>query len=93
MRVEDIAQPLIGLPYASIEDVNLEFSDITSKIISAASKCLPHTGSRKSKKKSYIRDESLQMVCKEQRQARKRWTDAGRPRSGSLFEKQKTLKR
>ena len=44
-------------------------------------------------KNSYIKDEALQSICKEQRKARKRWSDAGKPRIGPLYEQQKALKK
>ena len=44
-------------------------------------------------KKLYIKDEALQSICKEQRKAKKRWSDAGKPRIGPLYEQQKALKK
>ncbi len=55
--------------------------------------CLPNVGWRKSKK-LYIKDEALLTICREQRQAKKRWTiNAGKPRGGSLYQQQKNLKK
>ena len=52
----------------------------------------PHTG-WKSKMKLYIKVEALQSIYKEQRKAGKRWSDAGKPRIGPLYEQQKGLKK
>ena len=74
--------------------LEVEICTVASKITAAASYCLPHTGRKKSKmKKLYIKDEALQSICKEQRKARKRWSDAGKPRIGPLYEQQKALKK
>ena len=91
--MEDIIRPLIGIPYPSIKALEVEICTVASKITAAASDCLPHTGLKKSKKKLYIKDEAFQLICKEQRKARQRWSDAGKPRTGPLYEQQKALKK
>ena len=93
-KVVDIIRPLTGIPYPSMKALEVEICAVASKIIAAASYRLPHTGLKKSKKKKlYIKNEALQSICKEQRKARKRWSDAGEPRIGPLYEQQKALKR
>ena len=76
-KVEDIIRPLIGIPYPSINAPEVEICMVASKITIAATDCLPHTGP--------IKDETLQSICKEQRKARKRWSDAETPRTGPLY--------
>ena len=75
--------------------LEVEMCTVASNITAAAPYCLPQTGLKKSKRKRklYIWDEALLSICKEQRKARKRWSDAGEPRIGPLYEQQKALKR
>ena len=74
--------------------LEVEICTVASKIAAAASYCLPHTGRKKSeRKKLYIKDGALQSICKEQRKARMKWSDAGKPRIGPLYEQQKALKK
>ena len=91
--MEDINHPLIGIPYPFIKALEVEICTVVSKITAAAYDCLPHTGLNKSKKKLYIKDKALQLICKEQRKTRKRWSDAGKPRTAPLYELQKALKK
>lgn len=93
-RVDDIIRPLIGMLYPSIKSLDVEICMVVSKITTAASDYLPHTVQKKSKMKMlYIKNDALQSLYKEQKKARKRWSDAGKPRTGPLYEQQKALKR
>ena len=72
----------IGIPYPSMKALEVEICAVTSKITAASSYCLPHTGLKKSitnKLYTGIKEEALQSICKEQRKARKRWSDTGNP--------------
>ena len=84
-KVEDIIRPLIGILYPSINAPEVEICMVASKITTAASDWLPHTGP--------IKDEVLKSICKKQRKTRKRWSDAEKPIELALYMKKGRLSR
>ena len=97
-RVDEFVRPLIDLPFLSMDALNSEILCVASHICQMATECLPlrngkNKNSRKKKKQLYIRDETVQSICKEHNSARRKWEEAGRPTAGRLFERRKALKK
>ena len=87
-----IIGPLLGRKYGSMPELAKEIQYVTKQILQAASTSIPRVNHRPRKKRFSNNPElkALSIKCKA---AWKKWRDAGRPVSGSLFDEKRTLKK
>ena len=83
--------PILSMPLECTDDVEMQLSAGTRVIQEAALKHIPF---RRNKQhvKLYIYDALLKVKCKESNDSWRCWRDAGRPRSGPVYDTMKSKK-
>ena len=76
--------PSLSRPLTCIEEVEDEIKIVTDIMHKAANSSLPHR-TRRDNKKLFIHDNSLKEMCRDSKEAWRRWRNAGRPKSGVLY--------
>ena len=86
--------PFLGRCHESIDCLNEEVEMMVNNIKSVAEMTLPTIQpSKKGKKSHFFKDSTLKHLCEHSKCAWREWHDAGRPKSGPLFETKKGFRR
>ena len=85
-QVTQLVSPFIHNEHQSVSELQWEITYICKEIINIATRYLPHK--KPKDKKSIIKDEQLQVLCKSSKAA---WRDAGRPVYDPLAEQKKDM--
>ena len=88
--VQVIVSPALNSELNTCDDINQEILRVTKELVLLAKSTMPL---RRNRKKSYIRDQALSLLCHQNRLARSKWIACGRPLSGSLYEDMKSAKK
>ena len=86
-------EPLIGLQYQTINELESEISFITHFLTLSAREYLPTYIPSKQKKKPWFKDSELTNLSKESKNAWRVWNGANRPTSGPIYDEMKTSKK
>ena len=71
--------------------LNQEILYVCNEICNLAKNLLPKYSDKEKRHRNFFRDEQLKQLCKTSKSAWKEWKYSGRPTSGKLFEKKKTI--
>ena len=88
--VQLIVSPALDSTFNSCDDINQEITRVARELVLLAKSTMPL---RKQRRKPYIKDQTLSLLCHQNRLARSSWISSGRPRAGSLYEDMKSAKR
>ena len=83
-HVDNELSHLINKEYDDIAEVENDINLLTNILLRSAEQTLPHIQPKKKQKKIY--NPTLRHLCSQSRQAFWNWKQAGRPRSGTIFD-------
>ena len=83
--------PLLNHSLETIAEIDEEIIAVTSILHHAATETIPVIRNS-TKVKNYIRDDELKQKCQRSKVAWRHWRNAGRPRSGPLYQNMKAAK-
>ena len=90
-KVQSEIIPLLHTTLLSISEVETEIKIVVEILTHAASEYLPHI--KPKKKKKFIIDSDLKVLCKQSKAAWIRWKNSGHPNYGVLWSEMKESKR
>ncbi len=83
-EISSVISPLLHTSHQSISELYDEVTFVCQALLDAARNNLPYKTDRK--RKPYIRDAELKVLCKNSKVAWKAWSEADRPSSGPLLD-------
>ena len=90
-QVDNKLSHLINKEYEDISEVESDICFLTNTLLKSAEQTLPHIQQKKQQKK--IHNPTLKRLCSQSCQAFWDWKQAGRPRSGAIFDTRVAAKR
>ena len=89
---DDAVRPLLKKDYSFIDDLNTDILHVANELKSAATAHIPAKKNKRNNSHN-IQDRTLSHLCWKSRRAFCTWKQAGRPRSGALYEERRKCKR
>ena len=91
-ETDNVAHPLLGKDYTSIEEIEGDLQHVCQKLVEAADLLIPRKKTSRTPV-NRVKDKTLSHLCWKSWCAFRHWKDAGRPRTGPVTKARKKCKR